>query len=222
MQLNRRLILLDLDGPVLDVSPRYHRLHRELVTAAGGTPLSAGDYWALKRARAPEREILERTGLSPAARAEVAQKRLELIETEGYLEHDRLWPWALRALAELGALAPLVLLTQRSDPRLLTWQLERLGLSPLFTQVLSGREDESELAKANRVRRAGLDVGQGSVLVGDTEVDIVSGKELGVLTVAVRTGIRDDASLAARQPDALLDSLDHVPGWLRERGWGPK
>ena len=218
MPLNERLILLDLDGPVLDVSPRYHRLHAELVSAAGGTPLSAGEYFSLKRSRESEADIMRRTGVPAGRLAELGARRLELIETRPYLELDRLWPWSLETLAELRRLAPLVLVTQRTRADLLEWQLAYTGVAPFLALVLSGREDETGLAKANRVRRAGLVLGPGSVLVGDTEVDVVSGRELGVATVALRTGIRDDEHLAACRPDVLLDSLQALPRWLTERG----
>ena len=65
----RPWIFLDLDGPVLDVSGRYHRIHRETVEALGGRPLPSPEYWEAKRNRVPESEILARTGLSPAAAA---------------------------------------------------------------------------------------------------------------------------------------------------------
>ena len=218
-----RYLFLDLDGPLLDVSERHHRLHVDLVRGRGGTPLARDAYWEAKRARIPEPEILARTGLSPGAAVAVATSRLRLIETRRYLRLDVPWPWTVPTLETLARLGlPLVLVTVRSSPFLLGWQLAALGLRRFFERVLVGAGDKTPEAKAALVRQEGLGSREGSVLVGDTEIDIASGRALGVHTVAVRCGIRNEALLREWSPDALLDDLRQLPDHLAAQpGWQP-
>jgi phosphoglycolate phosphatase-like HAD superfamily hydrolase len=218
-----RHLFLDLDGPLLDVSERHHRLHCDLVRGRGGTPLPRDEYWEAKRARVPEAEILSRTGLSPHSATAVAAARLRRIETRRYLRLDVPWPWTIPTLETLALSGiPLVLVTLRSSSVRLAWQLAALGLSGYFERIIVGAGDKTPEAKAALVRQEELGPLEGSILVGDTEIDIASGQALGIHTVAVRCGIRNEALLQAWSPDVILDDLRALPGCLAERaerGW---
>jgi phosphoglycolate phosphatase len=207
-------IFLDLDGPVLDVSGRYHRVHQETVEALGGRPLSRPEYWEAKRRRVPEPEILARTGLSPAAAAEAEAERLLRIETSPYLTLDLPWPWAAAVLGELSRLAPIALVTLRSHPDRLATQLDTLDLTRHLARIVSGRGDGTTAAKADLIRQSGISWAPGSVLIGDTEVDVASGRALGLRTAALGCGIRTPALLEIWSPDTLLEDLRQVPAWL--------
>src|SRR5262245_49497265 len=101
------MVFFDLDGPLLDVSLRYQLLHRDLVEAMGGTPMPADSYWARKRSRCSEASILEEIGASALERT-YSRRRLELIETDNYLQHDRPWPWTHSVLETLATSCPLI------------------------------------------------------------------------------------------------------------------
>lgn len=208
--MSRRWIFLDLDGPVLDVSWRYHQVHRDLVLRHGGSPLDRETYWEAKRNRVPEPEILTRTSVSPEADTE----RLAEIETPARLALDRPWPWTVAVLGELARWGPLALVTLRNHPDRLTNQLAALGLARHFERIVAGRGDGTPEAKAGLLRDSGIAWSPGSVLVGDTEVDVASGKALGLRTIALACGIRAPHLLERWSPDALLSDLRDVPGWL--------
>jgi len=203
-------IFLDLDGTVVDVLPRYHRLHEDVVRRSGGEPLGEAEYWRAKREGVPELDLLARAGLVPGAAAHAAALRLRRIESRRYLALDRLWPWTVPTLEALSRLAPLVLVTLRQHPERLEWQLGHLGLGRFFERVVAGRGDGTLEAKARLLREAGLDGPEGSVLVGDTEIDVASGKALGLRTIALRCGIRSPQRLASWKPDFLCADLREV------------
>ncbi|HSS50009.1 MAG TPA: HAD family hydrolase [Thermoanaerobaculia bacterium] len=207
-------ILLDLDGPLLDVLPRYHRLHSDLVLRHGGRPLDPEAYWDAKRKRGPEPQILAKSGLDPGAIREVLGERARWIESWRYLQLDRTWPWTEAVLTDLSRRAPLVLVTARRHRRRLLRQLGELGLRGHFHRIVSGPGDETAEAKARLLRDSRLPIPPGSVLVGDTEVDLASGRALGLRTAALTCGIRCAALLTPWNPDALLADLRDVPGWL--------
>jgi phosphoglycolate phosphatase len=211
---SRPWIFLDLDGPVLDVSRRYHQVHQDTVERFGGWPLPRTVYWEAKRNLVAETEILARTGLSPEVAARAEAERLRWIEDPKYLELDDSWPWMGEVLEQLDGLGQLALVTLRNQPDRLERQLISTGLSIYFEHVIAGRGDGTPAAKAPLLRGAGISWGPGSVLVGDTEVDVASGRALGLRTVAVGCGIRTPALLALWSPDALFEDLRQVPGWL--------
>jgi phosphoglycolate phosphatase-like HAD superfamily hydrolase len=212
-------IFLDLDGPLLDVLPRYHRLHADVVRWRHGRPLDAAEYWQAKRQRVSETRILERTGLDAPAIRQAAARRLRWIESPRYLSLDRTWPWTQESLEALSCFGPLVLVTLRRRRDRLLWQLRHLGLRDRFHRIVSGPGDASVEAKAPLLRSAGVPIPPGSVLVGDTEVDVASAKALGLGTVALSCGIRCADALAAWQPDVLVDDLRQVAGYLLSLGW---
>lgn len=209
------MIFLDLDGSLLDVAPRYHRLHSDFVSRLGGRPLEPAEYWEAKREGTREPALLARTGLSPEAAARADAARLRWIEGRRYLRLDRPWSWTLPVLQDLVRRAPLVLVTLRRRPDRLRRQLGILGLLPFFERVVAAPGDGTPEAKARLVREAGFTDLSGSVFVGDTEVDVASGRALGLRTAALSAGgLRTAARLAAWSPDALLEDLRQVPAWL--------
>jgi HAD superfamily hydrolase (TIGR01458 family) len=61
-----------------------------------------------------------------------------------------------------------------------------------------------------------------AVMVGDdVEADVGGAKAAGLRAILVRTGKFRKTTLAAAEPkpDAVLDSIAEVPGFLREQGW---
>jgi HAD superfamily hydrolase (TIGR01458 family) len=59
-----------------------------------------------------------------------------------------------------------------------------------------------------------------SIMVGDdAEADVAAAKRLGMRGVLVRTGKFSEEALAAAgvEPDAVIDSLADLPGWISER-----
>jgi len=55
------------------------------------------------------------------------------------------------------------------------------------------------------------------VKVGDTEVDILEGKNAGAWTVGVLSGTQPRKRLAALQPDFLVESIRSIPNLIRQR-----
>jgi phosphoglycolate phosphatase-like HAD superfamily hydrolase len=216
--MSERWLFLDLDGPVLDVSQRYYQVHRDVLERFGGWPFPLKAYWEAKRTLVPETEILMRAGLSREAAAEAAAERLRRIEDPQYLKLDQPWPWMADVLEELEGLGRLALVTLRHHQDRLDRQVIHLGLSLYFERVIAGRGDGTPEAKAALLRGCGISWAPGSVLVGDTEVDVASGRALGLRTVALGCGIRSPLVLERWSPDALFEDLRQVPAWLAGAG----
>lgn len=209
-------ILIDLDGPLLDVSSRHHCVYAEIVREGGGRPLSRQAYWRLKRARTPLPEVLRRSRCRmPASRYE--ERWLSLIERPRHLESDRLVPGAAGALNGLAGKVELHLVTLRRDRRALLGQLARFGVDRQCASVVSGPNRSGRWdAKRDLIIKAGLlRGGSPALIVGDTEGDILSGKCLGIPTCAVLNGVRNRRLIAAMEPEYTVRDIRGVPRIIR-------
>jgi phosphoglycolate phosphatase-like HAD superfamily hydrolase len=104
-----------------------------------------------------------------------------------------------------------VIVTARSQRGALDEQLGRHELRRFFAEVLSSPaganvgQQKADLIRAYLGRTKAC---QGDHwVIGDTEADIEAGKEVGVRTVAVLSGIRDEEHLRAAGPDFLLNDI---------------
>jgi phosphoglycolate phosphatase-like HAD superfamily hydrolase len=87
-----------------------------------------------------------------------------------------------------------------------------------FGDEAADRNALARLAVARAAERYGVPPAR-CIVVGDTEHDIACARAAGARVVAVATGIRDGAVLAAHGPDLLLDDLsqpERCLAWARE------
>ena len=198
----------DLDGPILDVSERYWRVHRDTLSELGFGCLDKERYWMLKRRKEPEARIAEACGAGSVFAA-YQEHRLSRIESRPYLAFDSVQEGALSALELLGRTGEQILVTLRHDAANLDWQLRSLDLFRFFSAVLSS----GEVTDPRWRMKWGLvgnhlkdrpDRTQRHLFITDTETDVRSGQELGFTTVAVANGIRDVSILEAAHPDRVL------------------
>jgi phosphoglycolate phosphatase len=209
---------IDLDGPLLDVSEKYHRVYKTIVEDLGGRPLPKEDYWELKRQRADMAQILDRSKLSASAQTAYASSRLDIIETPKFLLYDRLQPGAVQTLARLRVKHDLFLVTLRTRATALRRELERLGLIPFFRGILSAPADSQSrhLTKVRLIKSLGEGQAREAIVVGDTETDIAAGKELGFTTVAVLDGIRARQILSDCGPDYIIETFSDLPQHVQD------
>ncbi len=202
---------LDLDGPILEVSPRHYQVYADIAAGLGGRAIGAGEFWEAKRSKTPDSEILRASGIV-ARDEDYRRSKIREIENSRYLALDRLQPGAVPALERLSAAYQLVLVTLRQSPEALANQLSALGVARQFDFVLSGPAGERKgwETKVALVLGAGIAPDQRGFFAGDTETDILAGKALGVSTVAVCNGIRNESFLRALSPDWIVPTLSDL------------
>jgi phosphoglycolate phosphatase len=203
------MLVLDLDGPILDGRHRHYACYRALLEEAGATPLPLDRYWDLKRERVDRRRLLAESGA-----AELYDRFLEgwlaRIESPEMLALDRLQPGAIEALrAWKGAGLSLVLVTARRDEPALLAQLDAFAVRSLFSEIVPTPFAETGEAKA-RALVARVRPVRWSGWIGDTEVDVDAARRLDVPSVAVTCGLRTRAYLQSLQPAFICDDLRAV------------
>ena len=186
------VLFVDLDGTLLDVFERYHRLHVDLVEAGGGTsPIERADYVTAKRARVPEPRIVASCFGSTRDVDRYMTARAAQIELRRYLAYDQAFPWTTDSLSSLRRGCGVHLITARKRPAALDAQLRDLGLATLLDSVTTVPDGDKAAAIA---AHPAFDRDR-AMIVGDTELDIVAGAALGIPTVAVTSGLRDETRL---------------------------
>ncbi|NJL01215.1 MAG: HAD family hydrolase [Spirulinaceae cyanobacterium RM2_2_10] len=223
-------LLTDFDGPIADVSDRYYRVYQHCLARCQHpgqaiAVLSQAEFWRLKRARVPERQIGQRSGLEADQARQFARLRRETIHSLRYLNLDKLVPGAIAALERLQQFGfDLAVVTMRRDHELAV-PLTRYELARFFpperrfcigdTQVKSTdvQDKPSLLARAlSELPPAGL-----QWMVGDTEADLLAAQAHGVPSIAVLSGIRDRAQLAQYDPDFIVSDLSAAAALVIER-----
>jgi len=197
------VVVLDLDGTLLDTRWRHHRVYADIVTQLGGQAAPLPQFWAAKRRGAPWSALLAEA-FGPQRRGELSAAFLEAfarqIEAEPMLTLDRLQPGARTAISRLaGAGHDAILVTARHQGEALKRQLEALSLSDCFASVVAtaGSPKHLSLGAAGRLVH----------WIGDTEEDLTSARMLGVDATLVANGIRNRRVLAQLNPERIVSSV---------------
>jgi phosphoglycolate phosphatase-like HAD superfamily hydrolase len=213
-------IITDFDGPIMDVSERYYQVYQfclELAAQPGQAtnPLSKAEFWNLKRAQTPERQIGQLSGLDEAQSLEFTRIRRETVHTIPYLAYDLPVVGAIATLNQLHASGiELVTMTMRRV-RELDNALEKYDLGKYFAPdrrycLSNDYNKTNDIAdKTQLMRRALAELPQASEtwMVGDTEADILSAKANGIPVIGVLSGIRDRTQLQRHEPDWIVNTL---------------
>lgn len=203
------IAFLDLDGPILDVAPRHHRVYGDIITSLGGTPISQEAFWSAKRLKTPDYDLLGQSGLLAETIVAYQALKVRAIEAPSYLIHDRIQPQSKETLKLIAHRYRIILVTLRHSRKELENQLAALELSSYFSLVLSGPAGSRTGWETKRelVRKAGVVPGPEDFFAGDTETDILAGRALGVTTVGVCNGIREESILRQMSPDLIVLNL---------------
>jgi phosphoglycolate phosphatase-like HAD superfamily hydrolase len=213
-------IITDFDGPIMDVSERYYQVYL-LCLQQTQTPnqkittLTKADFWALKRSQVPEIEIGVMSGLETEQAIAFSYRRKQQVHQLEHLKFDRLIPTALDALTKIQAThLDLVVMTMRRVQELDTAlnQADLHEFFPLDRRYCLRNDYVKTTDVADKpllMARAATELPPASQtwMVGDTEADIAAARSQDIPFVGVLSGIRDQASLAPYQPQAIVPDL---------------
>lgn len=216
-------LFFDLDGPILDVSERYFRVYCECLKNSPHVPLSKEDYWCKKQQKISETDILNRDFNKDSVNTYLAERK-KLIEDPVFLKYDKIWTDLLPTYECLFHKIPAVLVTLRSNPENLHQQLLNLNIDSWFYRILSHPNiDQSEnrwKIKVELIQKSGLlhNISpENCLFIGDTETDIMAGKNLGMETAVVTFGIRTRDILLKYKPDLIFDTQLELSNFLQAR-----
>ena len=213
----RTVVVFDFDGTLADTWRDLATALNHTLKDAGLEPVDGPDvrFWigdgALK--------LLQRA--VPEARR--SQDLLDELYARFRVHYERccldttdMYPGVLECLDRL-AHAELAVLSNK--PALfLDRVVEGLGLKPYFRIVLGGdstpKPKPDPVAMQHLLDRLGYEPGH-LWMVGDSAVDIHTGKHSGAKTIGCTWGLRGREELRAAQPDHLIDSASEIPALVR-------
>lgn len=202
-------LILDFDGTVVDDADRHWRVFMEVTELA----VDKDSYWNLRRQGFTNAVVLNKLG---SDKVFDINRFKQLIELKQYLTLDRLIPRA-ETMRRLSNLYEIILCSIRSNEVNLKWQLEQLDILDYLSKVvvISHLEFNRDQSKTSVLKiHLPNTIASTDCIVGDTEVDIRTGKELGIRTCAVESGIRNREYLLRLNPDVILEDLNQLVSTL--------
>lgn len=215
-------LILDFDGPIMDISDRYYRvyqicLEKTKLPQQELTILTKEEFWNLKRDRISEKEIAQKSGLNYDQWDTFAQLRNIFAHQLNFLEEfDQVIEGVFSSLTLLKNQPDLdlVVMTMRKQKEL-ELALKQHHLEQFFPcdrryfladdyVKISDIEDKPLLMKRALQE---LPFVENSWMIGDKEADIVAAKNHNIKIIAVLSGIRNRQQLEKYQPDFIAENL---------------
>ncbi|MFQ5818169.1 MAG: HAD family hydrolase [Terriglobia bacterium] len=128
------------------------------------------------------------------------------------LDNTVAYPGVRAALAELAANARILTVLTNKPARFSTEILQGLGLASYFRSIYGGNSFERKKPDPMGVEvilRESRTATRQTILVGDSEIDVLTGRNAGTWTCGVTYGLGSDR-LADPPPDLLVDSLTQL------------
>jgi len=206
-------VFVDLDGPILNNLPRLYGLYSDLLTEFGFEGLSEAEYWAKKRSGVTEEEILR---ISKGFDSNLIQlynkQRFEKIEANKYLELNNATVGCYDSLHYLSEQGDLILITERRNRDNLKRELLKKNLDHYFRRILCNFDHTISpwKSKAGLIQTSIPKFGKDDIIIGDTEADILCGKELEIYSIGLTNGIRNLRQLLVSKPDRICKNMVEV------------
>ncbi len=215
----KRLIIYDLDGTLvdtrLDIIQSVHHMLREM-----GEPPMPDDVIQSYVGRGLSELIKRCLRTDDDARAAEGVRRYRAYYAHHYADHSRLYPGTREVLEHFKGRRQVVV-TNKAAP-FSQQLLERLGVAGYFAEIITGDGDypnkpdpTSTLAV---IERAGV-TKDSTLLIGDSEVDIHTGRNAGVFTVAVAHGFAGRRELETLKPNLLVEGFPELVAVSAQYGW---
>ena len=205
----KRLVVFDLDGTLVDsttdLATAVNAALQEIAPGAPALPLLLVRSLIGNGARNLIEGSLRQAGL-PRPVDDVLPIFLRHYEA-CLLDTTRLYPGVAEGLAALSG-RTLAVLSNKPGPMCRTI-LNGLGVAPCFARIWGAGDFPGRKPDPEPLRLLMWELGAGAeetLLVGDSAVDVATGRSAGVAVFGVTWGL-DPASLSASPPDRILASL---------------
>ncbi len=136
------------------------------------------------------------------------------------LDNSRLYPGALETIQRFQSRAQAVI-TNKPDPYS-SHILRGLGVADYFMAIIAGDsgypKKPDPAAVVAVMERAGVSAGQ-ALLVGDSPIDVETGRRANVLTVGIAQGFAEDEALMAATPDVLVRNFQEFLERAKRERW---
>jgi phosphoglycolate phosphatase len=214
-RLKVKVILLDLDGTVVDSKEAYLEAVKTAFAALGQK------VEAFEVAVEIPKRLEQNLPINDLVKGIDTQKFLDLYLKAYYkatATKSKPMPKIAETLAKLSRKAALALITMRYVPKEnVIKELENFGLAKYFQHVITALYTHTPKPSPEALIKCAKKFGVQPcecLVVGDSVADIKAGKNAGAKTVAVLSGIFSREELEKEKPDLILENVDKLPDFL--------
>lgn len=208
-------ILLDLDGTLVDSKEAYLEAVKTAFAAMGQKTFNA------KIAIEIPRRLEQNLPINDMMKGIDAQKFLEIYLKAYYqatATKTKPIPNILDTVKKLSKKAKLALITMRYVPKKeIMEELNKFGLAEYFTYIITALDTHNPKPSPEALIKCAKELSVQTcecVVVGDSVADIKAGKNAGVKTVAVLSGIFSHEELEREKPDLILKNVNQLPDFI--------
>ena len=215
----KRLIIYDLDGTLVDTGDDIVQAVNVVVASMGAPPLPPHEIRAGVGGGVANL-IARSLKIDDPARIEAGVRLFRDYYGAHLTDHSRLYPGVRKLLNHFRTRIQVVL-TNKPD-----WHaralLTALGVAQTFAKILAAdarvpvKPDPAAAHALLSQYRVGA---KDALMVGDSPIDIETGRRAGIPTVVVSQGFSDAATLRAAAPDFLVRDVSDVLALARRQQW---
>ena len=214
-RLKVKVILLDLDGTIVDSRDAYKEAVKKAFTAFGQ------NFGAAEVATEIPRRLEQNLPINDLLKGIDTQKFLDLYLNAYYkatATKTKPIPKIEVTLRKLSEKAALALITMRYVPKEnVIKELENFGLAKYFQHVITALDTHTPKPSPEALIKCAKKFGVQPcecLVVGDSVADIKVGKNAGAKTVAALSGIFSREELEREKPDLILENVNQLPDFL--------
>ena len=214
-----RLIIYDLDGTLVDTLQDITNAANHMLQSLG-LPGMAAQQVRRFVGRGIRELVRSCLNTDDAPRLDAALKTYRAFYAQHMLDHSRLYPGARDALEHFRGRQQAVV-TNKPNPYS-RQILEGLGVAGYFIEIIAGDGDypkKPDPASVTALLRKAQADASASVLIGDSPVDVSTGRRAGLVTVALTHGLADEDELRQAGPDVLVNDFAQLLDVARRHEW---
>jgi phosphoglycolate phosphatase-like HAD superfamily hydrolase len=198
-------LIVELDGPIVDVRPRYYEAHRRVQGELGLASRNADEFWRLVRKGAPPVEVVRPHRFGQVD--EYVRLFAARVTMEDLLALDRPQPDASAAMVGLSDIAICKLVVLRGDRNAAQRLLDQYELWRFFrTLRLLSQDRARRIAQLSELTERGAQ----AIVAAGTDALARSAREAGFLVVGVGNGCCTPMRLRQAGADALVKDLSEL------------
>jgi len=215
----KRLIVYDLDGTLVDTLEDIAQAANHMLRELGAVPLPASEIRPFV-GRGLQELVKGCLRTDDPAQAERGSKIYRAYYTQHLVEHSRLYPGAREVLDHFRPRAQAVI-SNKPNPYS-SDILRALGVAGYFIRVVGGDSEYPRKPDPSSIRaimeQAGVSPRE-TLFIGDSPIDVETGRSAGIVTIAVTHGFSDEEELRAAAPDVLVPSFPELLALAKQQGW---
>lgn len=196
-------IFFDLDGTVWDSKQRLYQLFCDLT---GTDHVRFDQYWGEKMNKVSHDIILKKYLEYNEEQIRCFKYQwLKLIETKRYLNLDKIFPFTIHVLEYLFMKGYSIYFVTLRQSR--AGVIDELKEKNIYLYCIKCFVSEMKYTKEEMIFNSSVQLSEKDFFIGDTGIDINVAKSLGIKSVAVLSGFRNERVLRGYNPDYILDNI---------------